>query len=377
MRLWPFRSEHRAADVGATAVEHLLAGASTSKPSPVATATAASAVSTMSSALSTAIPSALPGLLTPSFLADYAQRMILSGEAIYMIDVDVDGQIALIPSFETQLKGGYSPLSWLYEVSLPRPGQAPVVRRVPAAGIVHVRWGQLPTSPWAGRSPLARAGVTGEQLARIEQSLLHDASVPTGGLMPLPDGATQAHITQAATALKTGKGHTSTIETTSSGFGQGPSAKPAHDWEQKRFGPEPPQENVLLRNSTSDLVLGALGVNSKLLDGDGSSAMAAWRLLLLGPVQTLASLLESEVADKLKTPLRLDLSPAGATDVRGLGRAVGSLVGAGMDLRAAMAIAGLDSRLVKDVEVVEHTNPVVSRSFDDKGNITGVEYRTV
>ena len=52
-----------------------------------------------------------------------------------MVDVDLDGQISLIPSFETRVvRGGYSPLSWLYEVittASARTIGAVVTRRVP------------------------------------------------------------------------------------------------------------------------------------------------------------------------------------------------------------------------------------------------------
>ena len=68
----------------------------------------------------------------------------------------------------------------------------------------------------------------------------------------------------------------------------------------------------------------------------------------IGPVQQLAALLELEVSVKLEQPLTMDLSPAGANDVRGLGQAVGSLVQAQVPLAQAMRIAGLDSRLVAD-----------------------------
>ena len=62
-------------------------------------------------------------------------------------------------------------------------------------------------------------------------------------------------------------------------------------------------------------------------------------------VQELAALLEDEVRVKLGTPVTIDLSPSTSVDARGLGRAVNSLVGAGIDLEEAKTIAGLNGRL--------------------------------
>ena len=68
----------------------------------------------------------------------------------------------------------------------------------------------------------------------------------------------------------------------------------------------------------------------------------AHRLLAAGPAQTLARLLEVEVGAKLEQPVVLDLSPAQAVDLKGYGRAVASLVGAGVPLDQALKLAGLD-----------------------------------
>ena len=166
--------------------------------------------------------------------------------------------------------------------------------------------------------------------------------------MPQPDAASPAAVKQAQTALTQGKGGLTLVETTAGGWGQGLTAAPRQDWQQKRFGAMVQQPNVLLRDSASHLVMASLGVNRKLFDGDGSSAQDAHRLMVSGVVQHLAALLEREIGVKLERPLTLDLSPAGGYDVRGVGRAVGSLVQAGVPLDQAIKIAGIEgSRVVR------------------------------
>ena len=345
MKWWPWsNSEDRS--YSNAAVDSLLASASVATPEASATAAAVASVQAVAGVLAAAVPSAYQDLLSPAFLADYAGRVMITGNAIYFIDVQ-DG-LSLIPACEFNVGGGYRPSSWVYELGLPRPSGDPIKRRSPADGVVHVLSGAAPATPWKGRSPLASASLTSGQLAHIERSLGHDASVPTGGIMPQPDGTSPTAIKQAMTALSQGKGHTTLVETTAGGFGQGLSAAPRQDWEQKRFGPLARQENILLRDSASNLIMSVLGINSKLFDGDGASAQDAHRLLVTGVVQHLAVLLETEVSEKLGQPVTLDLSAAGGFDVRGVGRALGSLVQAGVPLEQAMRIAGIEgSRIVR------------------------------
>ena len=280
---------------------------------------------------------------TAPFLADYAQRMVLYGNAVYMIDVDFG--LALIPASGFKVRGSYQPSSWTYQLTLPRPTGEPAKRLVPAAGVVHVLSGATSSSPWRGRSPLERAGLTAGQLANIEKSLGLDSSVPTGGILPQPDAATPMAVKQAQTALSQGKGGLTLVETTAAGWGQGQTAAPRQDWEQKRFGPMPPAPNIALRDSASNAVLAALGASTKLWNGDGASMRESYRLLVANTAQSLAALLEREIGVKLEVPVAFDLSPAGSLDPRGLGRAVGSLVAAGMPLDEAKGIAGLGGRL--------------------------------
>ena len=286
-------------------------------------------------------PSALTDTLSPSLLRSYASTMLLRGEFVALVDIDDDGVLGLVQAHEVEVGGSWRPSSWVYRLRIPRPGGEDVVRRSPAAGVIHVKWNEKSSSPWLGRSPLESAGLTSGQLANIERSLGHDASIPTGALLAVPDAASKTQVAQAKNAISSGKGGLSLLETTSSGWGKGGDAKPAKDLQQIRFGGEVPQTNVQLRDSSAAAVMACLGLNRRMFDGDGSSAESAYLLLVTGVCQTLCSLLEREVEDKLEIPVQFDLSPAHAADIRGLGRAIGAMVNAGMSLADAQEAAGL------------------------------------
>ena len=280
-RLWPWGNDQRmAVGVGDSAVNtyfedvtNYLETGNAANINAVAAVEFALSLIGRAFMLAQTVP-AVPAL-TPLTLSMIARQTISLGNAVFQVGANGNG---LLPVISYTIAGNASPESWRYRVKLPFPnGDEPIdpenlpVSELPADRVIHVRYMPRPSAPWHGVSPLVAAGVTAKQLAKIEESLSHDASVPTGGLMPLPDGATQTHVTQAATALGTGKGRTSTIETTAAGFGQGPSAKPAHDWEQQRFGPMVPASSIALRDSTTLEILGAMGIPASLRTAEGSA----------------------------------------------------------------------------------------------------------
>ena len=214
MRVWPWSESRQQIDATDAIVQGLLSLAGGQSPTPDATATAAatSAVTAISGMLATARPSAFPEILTPGFLADFAARMALRGEAVYVIDVE--GGLSLTGVHGVKIAGSWQPRSWTYEVELPRPSDPrPIVRRLPAEGIVHVKWGESTSEPWQGRSPLTRAGLTAKQLAFIERSLSTDAEPRSGQILPQPDGISPKAVQQVRAAITKGLGGISLIET--------------------------------------------------------------------------------------------------------------------------------------------------------------------
>ena len=153
---------------------------------------------------------------------------------------------------------------------------------------------------------------------------------PSGYTIAMPDASAERQVGSIKNALTLGKGGVSLVETTAGGFGRGATAAPRKDYIQERYGAVVPENNITLRDSSASAVLHALGVPEKLYTGDGAAMREAWRLMVAGPVQVLAALLEAEIATKLERPMRLDLSPCQSVDARGLGRAYASLTTAGI-----------------------------------------------
>ena len=348
MRLWPFGNRaviEERASVSNAVIDTLLANATSGTAEASATAAATAAVGIVSSVLSTARPSGLQAILTPGFLHDYAARMLLHGNFVGLIDVDLLGNLTVHPSMDYKVAGTFRPSTWTYELKLPSPTRSEGIRlRRPAAGVVHTRIGAKSSSPWAGRSPLIQAGLTSKALASIEKSLGLDSTIPTGGIMPQPDASSAKAINAVKTALRDGKGGLTLIETTAQGYGQGGAAAPRKDWEQTRFGPVVPAANVKFRDAASLSILRALGVPAKVFDGD----LPSYRVMIATTVQSLARLLEYEVRDKLEVDVMLSLRDSGAIDVRGLGRALDAMVRGKMSVEDARRFTGLtdDNRLI-------------------------------
>ena len=269
--------------------------------------------------------------LTALTLSMLGRQTISRGNAVFEIFLDpATGNQRLLPVEEYEVGGDVEPSTWRYSIKRSRPTGEPVTRNVPAAGIVHVRYEPPASAPWAGVSPLVGAGVTATQLARIEQSLAYDAQIPTGALMPLPDGATTKQVKGIANAVSAGKGALSNIETTAGGFGQGPMAKPKADWEQKRFGPLVPAASISLRESTALAVLGAIGIPPSLYTSEGSALRESYRHFFTNTAEPLGKLISQELSEKLEIEVNIEFPALVKSDIAARARAYGVLIKAGM-----------------------------------------------
>ena len=152
MRLWPFGRAETRASVSNAAIEALLAGASVAAPQASATGGGHSSHWCHVVQCSRHKPpqQAPRHPLTPSFLRDYATRMLLHGNAIYLVDIE-DG-LTLIPAASFEVGGGYRKSSWVYSLELPRPSGSPITRRIPSETVIlHVSRGAAVATPWLGQ----------------------------------------------------------------------------------------------------------------------------------------------------------------------------------------------------------------------------------
>ena len=110
----------------------------------------------------------------------------------------------------------------------------------------------------------------------------------------------------------------------------------------ERFGADPPASLVELVDVSSREIYAACGFNSALWGGSqAASVREAWRLALFGVLAPLGRLVESELKAKLDDEVSLSWQELRASDLSGRARAFQSMVGGGMDISKAIAVAGL------------------------------------
>ena len=86
----------------------------------------------------------------------------------------------------------------------------------------------------------------------------------------------------------------------------------------------------------------ACGFNTALWGGSQAAAVReAWRLALFGVLSPLGRLVESELQEKLEDTVTLSWQELRASDLSGRARAFQSMVGGGMAVDQAVAVAGL------------------------------------
>ena len=97
----------------------------------------------------------------------------------------------------------------------------------------------------------------------------------------------------------------------------------------------------LLDASTRE-IYAACGFNAALWGGSqAASVREAWRLALFGVLSPLGRLVEAELQDKLEDSVTLSWQELRASDLSGRARAFQSMVGGGMPVDQAVAVAGL------------------------------------
>ena len=277
-----------------------------------------------------------------------ARNLIRRGEDCHLVQV-AGGRVNLRPVGFWHVRGGVDEETWAYHVY--RYGATGSESGlVEGARVVHSRFAVHSSRPWLGVSPLQWASRTGTLAANLERRLGEETGAAVGSLIPVPDrhGDTgEEEDADPLAALKADfaaiKGRTLLVETTAAAWGEGRGAAPMSDWKPHRIGGAPPSPTVSLRSDASMAVLAACGVPPSLVaDKDGTAQRESWRRFLHGSIAPLAETVSAELADKLDVPgLRFTFDRLFASDLSGRARAFQSMVGGGMDVSKAAALAGL------------------------------------
>ena len=282
--------------------------------------------------------------LTPAVRGLMARGLIRRGESLFQIVVD-RGRVRLAPIGSWDVRGPAGAESgWWYRVAHFGPS-GNHTNFVPADAIVHCRYAVDPARPWLGIGPLGWARLAGTMLANTEARLGEEAGGSVVRVIPMPAVVTndKAKLAELKADLAAAKGKGVFVPTVADGFGEGRVAAPSRDWKQERIGPMPDEQMVGLRSDAAQAVFAACCVPTALViaGGDGTGQRESWRRFVMGPVESLARLVEAELAEKLDLQVRFDFSNLWAHDFQGRSAMFKNLVGGGMEAGKAAVAAGL------------------------------------
>ena len=283
-------------------------------------------------------PSSMADALTPSVLEMIGRELIRVGEAVFLVEV-VDGRLMLQPSKTWDLQGGPDPASWTYAITLAGPSTTSKTKNVSERRIVHTRYAVDPDRPWRGVGPLEWAKITATLAANVEARLSEELGQSAGEILPVPDGKAKGALQKD---LRTIKGRLALVESTASNWEGSSQGAPRRDLVQNRIGANPPEVLATLRSDAALHILAMCGVPVTMLErADGTALQEAWRQFLHASVVPVAALVSAELSDKLAVDIGLNFDRMFASDLSGRARAFQSMVGGGMDVAKAAALAGL------------------------------------
>ena len=340
MKLWPFGNETRDDSYTDTLVRLLVSRA---QGRTLAVPAAIGALEACAGVVGRGFASAevegrgvVVDALTPSIMELVGRSLIRAGEVVFLVDT-TGGRLQILPCETWDVEGGPFPDSWENRLTLGGPSRTLTYDWTPASSVLHFRYACDSAKPWRGNSPLEVAALAGRLSAETVNQLADESSGPVGRLLGIPKDGDDDTVAALKTDIKNAKGRVALLE---SGDWDNTGAG-AVDLATKRFGSDPPEGLVKLLETSSREVWSAVGFNSALFGGSQAAAVReAWRLALFGVLAPLGRLVESELRGKLGD-VTLDWRELSASDLSGRARAFQSMVGGGMPVADAVAIAGL------------------------------------
>ena len=275
--------------------------------------------------------------LTPECMELVGRSLMRRGEQVFVIDVS-NGMLKLLPAETWDIDGSADPDSWEYRVTVGGPSGTLTFPYYPAQGVLHFKYAVDSAQPWRGNSPLAVAHLAGRLSAETVNMLADESSGPVGRLLPLPIENKEGTIEELKNGIRDARGRVATV--LSGDWGN--TSAGGVDGRTYRYGAEPGQPLVNLLKQASDEIYASCGFNPALFtSGDAASLRESYRIALAGTIQPLSKLVQSEINAKLDAGVSIDFTELRAADLSGRARAFQSMVGGGMDVAQAVAVAGL------------------------------------
>ena len=343
---WPWQTEQRDSSFTDSLIAQIVSqasGATLAKPASTgALEASASIVARCFAAASVAGPDQFVAALGPSTLSMIGRSLIRQGEILFAIEV-AGGRVMLTPAASWDVEGDSDPASWRYRLVLGGPSRLTTLSPVAGEAMVHIRLQSDPEQPWRGISPLASAALAGRLSAETVMALADEASGPRGFLLPTPVDGGDPTISALKSDIRALRGKVALVESQSAGWAaDGAQTRPKGDWEARRLGAAPGAPLIEQADLASREVFAACGIPlSVVTTSEGTGQREGFRRLLHSTIMPLAKIVSEELTDKFEAPISLSFDGLFAADLAGRARAFQSLVGGGMDVAKAAALAGL------------------------------------
>ena len=344
MRFWNRgdRREQRA-DVTALALEALVAKTGLSTPKAQALAVVESCVSLIADPF---LQATVEGFsMRPRELHDIARDLLLTGNGVRLIELGADLAYDLLRPFSYEVAGSSPrPDHWHYSMQMATPN-GDIERRSGARGVIHIRAGAAPATPWTGLAPWQASSLSSEAMAAIEGSIKEEGSIGNGRIWLAPDATTAAQATSMANAIAKSRGSQVVAESTRAGHGRGAAAAPAKDWVPTATGQDHKPGNVQMRDTVESSIASAYGVPAAYFSQTATAPALreVKRLAFLNRTLVIAQLIADELTDKLEINIAITWTNLADQSVDVHLRARGAAALAGIEGFAgdALAIVGL------------------------------------
>ena len=343
---WPWQTEQRDSSFTDTLIAQIVSqssGATLARPAATgALEASASIVARCFAAADVSGPDSFREALGPGTLSMIGRSLIRQGEIVFAMEVR-GGRLMLLPAASWDIHGDVDPSTWNYRLTLGGPSRLTTLEPVPSAGMVHIRLQADPAQPWRGVAPLASAAIAGRLSAETMQALADEASGPRGSLLPTPVDGNDPTITTLKADIRSLRGKVALVESTSSGWAaDGSQQRPRGDWEARRLGANPGAALIQQADLASREVYSACGIPlSVVTEAEGTGQREGYRRLMHSTIAPLARIVAEELSAKFETDISLSFESLFSADLAGRARAFQSLVGGGIDVSKAAALAGL------------------------------------
>ena len=172
-------------DAVVRAIEQAAAGGTADANATAALEVASGALSRAFMGAQVAGPTWAMAAISPEFLGQVGRDLIRRGSSMHTIEVDDKGKVLLLPTSSWHFEGNDHPSSWIVRATNYGPSTS-TTRLLPYDGVVYLRWGSSPGTPYVGTSPALWASTTNKMLAESQRSMGEEAAGPLAQLLTVP-----------------------------------------------------------------------------------------------------------------------------------------------------------------------------------------------